>query len=116
MDVDESKMKRAFELFDKDGDGKISEEELANVMSVLGKPMSKAELKGMIGGAVDGQYTARGAAIDFEAFQQMVVRAAALRPRACAAVRVVKSPGVQSGVSASASRPFIFFGARRAAK
>lgn len=81
--MDEDKMKRAFNLFDKDGDGKISQTELAEVMKTLGRPASAAELRQMIGGSVEGMFTDRGGAIEFETFKKIVVRdRPAPRPRA----------------------------------
>ena len=80
--MDEDKMQRAFNLFDKDGDGKISQQELSNVMTTLGKPTSAAELKAMIGGSVEGMFTDRGGAIDYATFKSIVVRAAPTLPPA----------------------------------
>ena len=64
----------AFKLFDKDGDGKISTDELATVMRSLGHNPTPAELREMIGMGVQGQFTARGGTIDFEGFCQLMVR------------------------------------------
>ena len=69
----------AFKLFDKDGDGKISTEELSTVMRSLGHNPTQAELREMIGMGVQGQFTARGGTIDFEGFCQLMVRATARR-------------------------------------
>lgn len=38
----------SFEYFDRNGDGKISEDELAEVMRSLGQPVSDAEIKNLI--------------------------------------------------------------------
>lgn len=72
--MDEDRMKRAFNLFDKDGDGKISQAELGEVLKTLNRSATDAEIKEMIGGSVSGMFTARGGAIDFETFKQMLVR------------------------------------------
>jgi len=69
----------AFKLFDKDGDGKISTEELSTVMRSLGHNPTPAELREMIGMGVQGQFTARGGTIDFEGFCQLMVRGTARR-------------------------------------
>jgi calmodulin len=70
----------AFKLFDKDGDGKISTDELATVMRSLGHNPTPAELREMIGMGIQGQFTARGGTIDFDGFCQLMVRARALCP------------------------------------
>ena len=44
--VDMKALKQAFEHFDKNGDGTISIEELADVMKSCGKKPSKQELEG----------------------------------------------------------------------
>merc|ERR1711865_1144331 len=64
----------AFKLFDKDGDGKISTEELSTVMRSLGHNPTQAELREMIEMGVQGQFTARGGPIDFEGFCQLMTR------------------------------------------
>ena len=69
----------AFKLFDKDGDGKISTEELSTVMRSLGHNPTAGELRELIGGGVQGQFTARGGTIDFEGFCQLMVRGTARR-------------------------------------
>ena len=71
----------AFKLFDKDGDGKISTEELSTVMRSLGHNPTPAELREMIGMGIQGQFTARGGTIDFEGFCQLMVRATARQAR-----------------------------------
>ena len=70
----------AFKLFDKDGDGKISTDELATVMRSLGHNPTPAELREMIGMGIQGQFTARGGTIDFDGFCQLMVRAPARYP------------------------------------
>ena len=60
--------KEAFSLFDKDGDGTISTEELGTVMRSLGQNPSEAELQDMINeGDADGN-----GAIDFQEFFAMM--------------------------------------------
>ena len=73
--MDEDKMRRAFNLFDKDGDGKISQDELDSVLKTIGRPATPAELRAMIGGSVEGMFTERGGAIDFGTFKNILVRA-----------------------------------------
>ena len=62
--MDESKMRRAFDLFDKDGDGKISQDELGDVLKTLNRSATDADIRELIGGSVSGMFTARGGAID----------------------------------------------------
>lgn len=83
----EERMKRAFELFDKDGDGKISQAELAEVLKTLNRSATEADIRELIGGSVSGMFTARGGAIDFETFKTMMVR------RACPHIRDAVAPG-----------------------
>ena len=62
--------KEAFLLFDKDGDGKITQKELGAVMQSLGETPTAAELHDMINDAdTDGNGT-----IDFSEFLTMMVR------------------------------------------
>jgi Ca2+-binding EF-hand superfamily protein len=68
------KMKQAFNLFDRDGDGKISQDELKEVLKTLGrKDTTNAEIRELIGGSIEGMFTARGGSIDFETFISIVV-------------------------------------------
>lgn len=71
----EDQMRRAFDLFDRDGDGKISQQELGDVLKTLNRSATEADIKELIGGSVSGMFTARGGSIDFETFKQMLVRA-----------------------------------------
>jgi len=61
----DERTKKVFDLFDKDGDGKISKKELEDVMKTLGK--GDAEL-----GNIDGFLTERGGCIDFDAFKELL--------------------------------------------
>ena len=66
--ADSERMKAAFNLFDPDGDGKITQEGLKNTLKTLGREMSDAELRSIIGSDVEGLFTARDGKIDFETF------------------------------------------------
>lgn len=68
-DVDaEAELKEAFDVFDKNGDGFISSEELALVLKNLGEPASGADVARMIKDAdLDGNNL-----IDFEEFKKMM--------------------------------------------
>ncbi|CAH8334275.1 unnamed protein product [Eruca vesicaria subsp. sativa] len=61
-----SKFKEAFNLSDKDGDGRITTKELGTVMSSLGQNPTEAELQDMVNGA-DGNGT-----IDFTWFLNLM--------------------------------------------
>ena len=62
------RMKAAFNLFDPDGEGKITQEGLKNVLKTLGKTATDEELRTLIGGDVEGLFTAREGKIDYETF------------------------------------------------
>jgi calmodulin len=64
-----SELKEAFRMFDKDGDGTISMEELANVMQVLGLNPTKDELEIMLA-SVD---TDCNGVIDLDEFVDLMV-------------------------------------------
>ncbi|XP_059170772.1 calmodulin-A-like [Physella acuta] len=63
-------IKEAFHLFDKDGDGHISTQELGKVMRALGQTPSETELKDMIND-VDSD---RNGTIEFQEFLVMMSR------------------------------------------
>ncbi len=65
-----AEFKEAFSLFDKNGDGTISETELGDIMGSLGQKLSPAELKEMIH-EVD---TDKNGTIDFKEFLQLMER------------------------------------------
>ena len=70
-----------FKQIDTGGDGKISFDELKEVFKTLNKGATDQELRDMIGGGqVEGLFTARGGAIDFETFKQLFVRCRHRRP------------------------------------
>ena len=55
-----AEFREAFSLFDKDGDGTITNKELGTVMRSLGQNPSEEELKAMITEVdVDGQFTVK---------------------------------------------------------
>ncbi|KAL1484242.1 hypothetical protein MTO96_032688 [Rhipicephalus appendiculatus] len=63
-------LREAFELFDKDANGKISTKELGNVMRTLGQNPTEAELKDMIAEVdTDGDGT-----VDFREFLAMMTK------------------------------------------
>ncbi|CAK8679678.1 unnamed protein product [Clavelina lepadiformis] len=65
-----SEFRRAFDLFDEDGDGTITTGELGNVMRLLGQNTTEAELQDMINEVdADGSGT-----IDFPEFLTMMAR------------------------------------------
>ena len=70
----EDMIRRAFDLFDRDGDGKISQAELGDVLKTLNRSATEADIRELIGGSVSGMFTARGGSIDFETFKSMLVR------------------------------------------
>ena len=89
-------MKKVFDLFDKDGDGKISQSELQECLKTLSgeKTMTDKDIRDLIGEEVEGMFTQRGGAIDFELFKSIVVRPAAQpaqrRARAPAPTQLVR--------------------------
>ena len=66
--ANQDRMRAAFNLFDPDGDGKITQEGLKNTLKTLGKDATDAELRSLIGGDVSGLFTARDGKIDYETF------------------------------------------------
>lgn len=70
--ISREKYMQVFKLFDKDGDGKISQMELRNALSSLGQEPTEAELKQLIGGGIDGMYTNRDGSISFDNFVEMM--------------------------------------------
>ena len=71
---DDPRLKEAFELFDKDGDGLISHEELATVMRSLGHNPTQQEMRDLISEGTSGQFTARNGMITFELFCKLMRR------------------------------------------
>jgi len=68
-EMDTSKLKDAFNLFDRDGDGLISRNELDSVLKSLGvNTTSEQEVRELVGEGQAGQFTARGGSIDFDFF------------------------------------------------
>ena len=60
-------MRAAFNLFE-NGSGGITQDGLMRALKTIGKDMSAAELRTLIGGDVDGFFTARGGKMDYETF------------------------------------------------
>ena len=85
--LDEARTKQVFELFDKDADGKISQDELRDILKTLGQEPTDADLREMIGGSVSGLFTERGGAIDFETFKNMLVSPTTHAPPRASPVR-----------------------------
>jgi len=67
-DKHDERMRAAFNLFDPDGDGKITQEGLQNILKTLGKATSDAEMRTLIGGNVEGLFTERQGKIDYDTF------------------------------------------------
>ena len=65
----DKELREAFKVFDKDGNGTISKDELKQLMSNLGQNLSNEELDAMMG-EVD---TDGNGQIDFDEFKQMMV-------------------------------------------
>lgn len=69
MDKQLQEVKEAFQLFDKDGDGNISPDELGEVLRSLGQTPTKSELVDMI-----NEFDSKGkGTIDFEDFKKIIV-------------------------------------------
>jgi hypothetical protein len=68
------RMKAAFNLFDQDGDGYITSDQLKNIFKTLGKAADDSDLRTLISGDVEGMFTARGGQIDYETFVNIYVR------------------------------------------
>lgn len=69
----ETELRRAFAVFDKDGDGSIAAPEVGAVMASLGEPLPPAEVEAMLR-EVAGAEAAEGcpATVTFEAFVRVV--------------------------------------------
>ena len=63
-----SEFKEAFDLFDKDGDGRITATELGTVMKNLGQSPSEAELRDMVNEVDENS----DGTIDFQEFLNML--------------------------------------------
>ena len=72
-DKNDERMRAAFNLFDPDGDGKITQEGLQNILKTLGKATSDAEMRTLIGGNVEGLFTERQGKIDYDTFVSIYV-------------------------------------------
>lgn len=67
--MDTQKLREAFNLFDRDGDGLISRAELDSVLKSVGaNSTSEDEVRELVGEGQSGQYTARSGSIDFDFF------------------------------------------------
>ena len=69
-DDPDKELRDAFAVFDKDGSGSISRNELKTLMKNLGQSLSDAELDAMM----DEVDTDGNGEIDFQEFKQMMVR------------------------------------------
>jgi calmodulin len=68
-------MKAAFNLFDQDGDGYITSDQLQEILKTLGKATTPQEIRELIGGNVEGLFTQRDGKIDYDTFVEIFVRA-----------------------------------------
>ena len=73
----EDKIKKAFNLFDKNGDGTVSHSEVKVVMSELGEPMSDTDIKEMIA-SVD---TSRDGVLSLSEFVKMMSNSSGRRTK-----------------------------------
>merc|ERR1712139_529204 len=79
-------MREAFWVFDKNGNGKVTAEELGMVMEECGEAVTEAEIKEMIKDvSVDGT-------IDFEEFKAIMTRLAAEEAGLPLSKRIAKVP------------------------
>ena len=74
MTTNTERMKAAFNLFDPDGDGKITKEGLQNILKTLNKAATDEEMRTLIGNNVDGLFTQRDGKIDYDTFVSIYVR------------------------------------------
>eukprot|EP00325_Prymnesiales_sp_UTEX-LB-985_P005318 CAMPEP_0174700596 /NCGR_PEP_ID=MMETSP1094-20130205/5505_1 /TAXON_ID=156173 /ORGANISM="Chrysochromulina brevifilum, Strain UTEX LB 985" /LENGTH=147 /DNA_ID=CAMNT_0015898107 /DNA_START=132 /DNA_END=575 /DNA_ORIENTATION=- len=62
------RMRKAFDLFDPDGAGKITKEGLQKTLKTLNKATTDEDMRMLIGNNVDGLFTERDGKIDYETF------------------------------------------------